>query len=88
MQNASTLLGIIMQHAPDGRAQGLMAKKYYEITMQVMQDYEKDQYLQLERVMAGILSDGLSHGNWPWNMGTVCIDIDCAADHSVAARPK
>jgi len=68
MENASTLLGIIMYHAPDGKAQGLMAKRYYEITMQVMQDYESNQYFHLERTMASVLSDGLTHGNWPWSL--------------------
>ncbi len=66
--NSSIILGILLGHAPTGEAQELMTKKYNEIYNQVLKDYETDQHRQFERIVVGMLYDGLKYGNWPWTV--------------------
>lgn len=70
-KNSYILLGIIQGHAPTASAQALMSIRYNEICTQIALDFESGHELQTEKAMAGILNDGLSHGNWPWSDFTV-----------------
>ncbi len=70
MQNAYTILGIIMTHAPTSDAQALMTRKYHEIQGRIYRDFERNFDVEAEKVMVGILNDGLKYGNWPWNTET------------------
>ncbi len=85
---AYRLLGILKEHAPNGAAQEACTNLYHKVSMDGGSD------LDLEKAMAGALTDGLNYGNWPWNMPpkvrAICPDGDpeCAVDHSVTVRPK
>lgn len=66
LKNGYVLLGLILGHAPTGKEQAFMSARYTEICIQVCKDYETNHDLEIEKVMVGILNDGLKYGNWPW----------------------
>ena len=67
MHAAYTILGLILHHCPTGREQAFMSAKYGEIVRQIYLDHEVNPDIEAEKTMAGILSDGLKYGNWPWS---------------------
>jgi hypothetical protein len=71
LKNGYILLGIILGHAPTGDAQAFMAMRYSQIVTEVQKDFEMNHDLEVEKVMVGILNDGLKYGNWPWRMVSV-----------------
>lgn len=68
--NGYIILGVLLSHAPDRDAQAFMSKKYNEICGLVSTDHEVEKVMtgEIEKVMAGLLFDGLAFGNWPWTM--------------------
>lgn len=59
-KNATALLGILQEYAPTGTEQ----QKCTEIYLAMQQDGITGNDLILR--LAGMLVDGLRHGNWPW----------------------
>jgi len=58
--NKYLLLSIIQSYAPSGAAQQLMS----DIHNKMIQKGNDDKTIIL--YLANTLSDGLTHGNWPW----------------------
>lgn len=54
------LLGILMEYAPNGDAQFECSQLRNSMIADGMSEDE------VVRQLAGVLVDGLSHGNWPW----------------------
>ena len=71
LKSGYVLLGLILGHAPTGKEQAFMSAKYNEICEQISIDFETNHDLELEKVMVGILNDGLKYGNWPWSVAVV-----------------
>lgn len=65
--NGYILLGILMKHAPDAKAQALLSQKYSNICREVALDMGSGWDLEVEKTMAVMLSNGLQYGNWPWS---------------------
>lgn len=60
MGKAYVLLGVLMTHAPNGRAQAKCAEIYNQLIA--------DGFSQVgaERILARMLVNGLDHDDWPW----------------------
>jgi hypothetical protein len=61
MQQSYILHGVLLTHAPNGKAQELCTAIYNRMQA----DGLTEKRVQLNIVQA--LADGLAHGNWPWN---------------------
>lgn len=85
MHNAHVILGIILHHCPTGREQAFMSKKYNEILEKIYKDFETNTDLEAEKVMVGILNDGLKYGNWPWSQGAYGAGT---TEEALAAMPE
>lgn len=57
---AYSLLGILQSYAPTGVAQMKCTEAYNQAQADGATGHD------LAKAMAGALSDGLHHGNWPW----------------------
>lgn len=67
--NGYKILGILLGHAPNGQAQALMSQRYNDISTEVHQDLAVLNFdREIEKIMVGILLDGLTYGNWPWSV--------------------
>lgn len=60
-QIGNDLLGALHKMCPTGKEQRQCTEIYWEA--------EKDMRGNGIRVVAGIIFDGLSYGNWPWTIG-------------------
>lgn len=60
MDRAYTLLGVLLDHAPDRGAQEIVTSIYHD--MQCDHVTPRDMEVQL----VGAIYDGLRYGNWPW----------------------
>lgn len=67
LKNSYVILGILLGHAPDGKAQALMTRRHNEMYMQICAKFETNQELELEKALVGMLHDGLNINVWPWD---------------------
>ena len=56
------LLGILQSMAPTGNEQFTLSEAYNQMQKDGLTNRE------IAANLAGILHDGLAHGNWPWTM--------------------
>lgn len=63
--NAYRLLGILQSHAPTATEQQMCT----ELTWKAESDGATHE--DIEKMLVGVLSDGLNYGNWPWSPKTV-----------------
>lgn len=62
--NGYALLGILQSYAPNGPAQQHCTNMVHRAEADGASD------LDIEKMLASALSDGLNHGNWPWTSRT------------------
>jgi hypothetical protein len=60
LPNSYWLLGILQSHAPTGKEQAQLTDLYNQMRADGVDEVD------LQEQLAGILLDGLRHGNWPW----------------------
>lgn len=58
--NGYALLGVLQAYAPNGPAQQLCTNMVHKAQADGASDKE------VEQMLANAISDGLTHGNWPW----------------------
>jgi len=63
MNRAYTLLGVLLDYAPNGVAQAIATVRYNEM--------KADPHMMaadIEVTLASMIVDGLRYGNWPWSL--------------------
>ncbi len=61
------ILGVLLHHAPNGPAQAKMVEVYHQQYLNVLATHEDNQGREFEKVLVGILYDGLNLNVWPWD---------------------
>lgn len=78
---AYNLCSVIKQYAPDDTAQ-LLVNRIYD---QAYADNQGES-AAVVKALAGILLDGLNHGNWPWVLKQVNFTGDREADEQIVVN--
>lgn len=75
---AYNLLSTIRAYAPDGPAQGVVSEAYNRAYVDSHGESEP-----VVKMLAGVLLDGLNHGNWPWVLKQVNFTGDRDTDEQL-----
>lgn len=79
MNNKYTLLGLLQSYAPNGPAQQHCTNMVHAAERDGASD------MDVEKMLVNAISDGLTHGNWPW---VNSMQVDPRPDQATATDDK
>jgi len=65
VDHVANLLAALQSHAPNATA-----VRVCEVMIDMARQHDADENV-LQLMLAGMLTDGLQHGNWPWNNSAI-----------------